>query len=63
MTEEEKIIERILEWAGRRDAAYAWYRNQPIPAVDGRTAEALVKLGQADVVYDYLEHMAFGGYA
>jgi hypothetical protein len=41
----------------------AWYRSQPIPALDGRTSEALVKSGQAGAVRDYLDHMALGGFA
>lgn len=63
MDEELKIVERILEWAGNRDQAYAWYRNQPIPALGGQTAEAMVKLGQAEVIHNYLDHLAVGGYA
>jgi hypothetical protein len=41
----------------------AWYRSQPIPALDGRTPEALVKGGQAGAVRDYLDHIALGGFA
>jgi hypothetical protein len=63
MDAELEIIERILEWAGSRDDAYAWYRNHPIPAVGGQTAEAMVKLGHADVIHNYLDHLAVGGYA
>jgi hypothetical protein len=41
----------------------AWYRAEPIPAFGGRTAEALVKAGEAAAVRDYLDHIAAGGYA
>lgn len=58
-----EIITRVTEWAGGRAQAMAWYRAQPIPAFGGRTAEALVKTGQAAAVRDYLDHMALGGYA
>jgi hypothetical protein len=41
----------------------AWCRSQPIPALDGRTAEALVKAGRATAVRDYLDQIALGGFA
>jgi hypothetical protein len=58
-----EIISRVADWAGGRQQAMAWYRAQPIPALGGRTAEALVKSGQATAVRDYLDHVALGGYA
>lgn len=58
-----EILARVDEWAGGPMAAMAWYRSQPIPALDGRTAEALVKSGQATAVRDYLDHVALGGFA
>ncbi len=63
MTEMLEIIVRIKDWAGSETQAMAWYRSQPIPALDGRTAEALVKSGDAAAVRDYLDHMALGGFA
>ena len=63
MTEMLEIITRIKDWAGSETQAMAWYRSQPIPALDGRTAEALVKTGDAAAVRDYLDHMALGGFA
>jgi len=58
-----EIVARIREWAGGDTQAMAWYRSQPIPALDGRTAEALVKAGEAGAVRDYLDHLALGGFA
>ncbi len=58
-----EIVARIRDWAGGETQAMAWYRSQPIPALDGRTPEALVKAGQAGAVRDYLDHLALGGYA
>ncbi len=58
-----EILTRVADWAGGRMQAMAWYRAQPIPAFGGRTAEALVKTGQAAAVRDYLDHLALGGYA
>lgn len=63
MTEMLEIISRIREWAGGEAQAMAWYRSQPIPALDGRTPEALVKDGRAGAVRDYLDHLALGGFA
>lgn len=63
VTEMLEIISRIREWAGGEAQAMAWYRSQPIPALDGRTSEALVKSGRAGAVRDYLDHLALGGFA
>ena len=63
VTEMLEIISRVRDWAGGEAQAMAWYRSQPIPALDGRTSEALVKSGRADSVRDYLDHMALGGFA
>lgn len=58
-----EIVGRVMEWAGGKEQAMAWYRAQPIPAFGGRTAEALVKDGKAAAVRDYLDHLAVGGFA
>ncbi|CAN7265028.1 antitoxin Xre/MbcA/ParS toxin-binding domain-containing protein [Caulobacter sp. LjRoot300] len=63
MTEMLEILSRLETWAGGRGQALAWYRAQPIAALDGRTAEALVKSGKAGLVRDYLDHLALGGFA
>jgi uncharacterized protein (DUF2384 family) len=63
VTEMLEIISRIRDWAGGEAQAMAWYRSQPIPALDGRTPEALVKSGKAGAVRDYLDHLALGGFA
>ena len=63
VTEMLEIISRVRAWAGGEAQAMAWYRAQPIPALDSRTPEALVKAGQAGAVRDYLDHMALGGFA
>ena len=58
-----EILTRIQGWAGSPTQALAWYRAEPIPAFGGRTAESLVKTGQAGAVRDYLDHLATGGHA
>lgn len=58
-----EILSRVSDWAGGKERAMAWYRAQPIAAFGGRTAESLVKSGEATAVRDYLDHIAIGGYA
>jgi hypothetical protein len=58
-----EIISLVQAWAGGPAQAMAWYRAEPIPAFGGRTAEALVKSGNAGAVRDYVDHLATGGYA
>ena len=42
-----EIVSRASGWAGGKEQAMAGSRAQPIAAFGGRTAEALVKDGQA----------------
>ncbi len=58
-----EILDRVDDWAGGEAQALAWYRSQPIPALNGRTAEALVQSGDAALVRGYLDHLALGGFA
>jgi uncharacterized protein (DUF2384 family) len=58
-----EVLRLIENWAGGEAQALAWYRSQPIPALDGRTAEALVQNGEAAAVRNYLDHLALGGFA
>jgi uncharacterized protein (DUF2384 family) len=58
-----EIINLVQAWAGGPAQAMAWYRAEPIPAFGGRTAESLVKSGQATALRDYLDSIAMGGFA
>jgi hypothetical protein len=58
-----EILIRVSTWAGGPAQAMAWYRAEPIPAFGGRTAESLVKSGQATALRDYLDSIAMGGFA
>ncbi len=58
-----EILARVTAWAGGRAQAMAWYRAEPIAAFGGRTAESIVKSGQAGALRDYLDHIAMGGFA
>lgn len=57
-----EIINRILPWTGTVQAAFAWYRSQPLPSFGGQTAEDLVKAGHVEEVRSYLARIAVGGY-
>ena len=58
-----EIVGRVSNWAGGKEQAMAWYRAQPIAAFGDRTAESLVKSGEAGALRDYLDHIAMGGFA
>ena len=63
LAEMSEILRRVTDWAGGGRQAFAWYRAEPIPAFGNRTAESLVKSGQATALRDYLDHLALGGFA
>jgi uncharacterized protein (DUF2384 family) len=63
MREMLEILTRVSAWAGGGAQAMAWYRAEPIPGFGGRTAESIVKSGQAGALRDYLDHIAMGGFA
>jgi Protein of unknown function (DUF2384) len=63
LREMNEILTRVSAWAGGPAQAMAWYRAEPIPAFGGRTAEQLVKSGQATALRDYLDSIAMGGFA
>ncbi len=58
-----EIVAYVKDWAGSLDEAGRWFRSQPIPALGGRTAEAMVMSGQAALVREYLDHLSQGGHA
>ena len=63
LREMNEILIRVSAWAGGKAQAMTWYRAEPIPAFGGRTAEQLVKSGQAGALRDYLDSIAMGGFA
>ncbi len=63
LREMNEILIRVSAWAGGPAQAMAWYRAEPIPAFGGRTAESLVKSGQATALRAYLDSIAMGGFA
>ena len=63
LTEMSEILHRVTGWSGGGRQAFAWYRGEPLPAFGGRTAESIVKSGNATALRDYLDHLALGGFA
>jgi hypothetical protein len=59
----EAIIDLVSDWAGSREAAGVWYCTQPLAAFGGRTAESLVKAGEATALCSYLDSLGLGGFA
>ena len=57
-----EIVNRVLPWIGTVQAAFAWYRAQPLPSFGRLTAEDLVKAGRGESVRNYLPRVAAGGY-
>lgn len=60
---EAEILARLERLCGSPEAARAWYHLHPIPALGNRTAATLVKKGNSDSVFAYLDHLDVGGYA
>ena len=58
-----EIISKITPWTGSEQLAMAWYRNEPIPAFGGLTAENLVVQNKANIVRQYIQHLTLGGFA
>ncbi|MEO0797314.1 MAG: MbcA/ParS/Xre antitoxin family protein [Verrucomicrobiota bacterium] len=61
--EANEIVARVVDWAGGEDEAWKWYRAHPIPAFGDRTAESLVKTGNAEQVREYLDAVATGAFS
>ncbi|WP_149194429.1 antitoxin Xre/MbcA/ParS toxin-binding domain-containing protein [Luteimonas suaedae] len=45
---------------GDRTRAIFWFMNEPLPDFDYQTPDALVRMGKAQVVVDYIESIAGG---
>ncbi len=58
-----EILDRVEGETGSRLAAYAWFRDEPLPGFGGVTADSLLREGKAAQVQAYLDRIAAGGYA
>lgn len=58
-----RILAQVEEMAGDPDQAIVWFRHQPLPGHDGKTAQDLVQAGHGAAVLSYLEDLRDGAYA
>jgi len=58
-----RILVEASELAGSEGRAVLWFRYQPLPGFDGKTAEDLVTEGYAGAVRAYLQDLRHGAYA
>ena len=59
-----EILRRVEAHTGCATlVAYAWFRSEPLPGLDGMTPHQLVRRGRADHVHAYLDQVTTGGYA
>jgi hypothetical protein len=58
-----EILNRLEPRFGSALIAYAWYRSEPLPGFDGRTAMQLVRNGRAEAVMDYIDAVDAGVHA
>lgn len=58
-----RILAQVEELIGDSDQAIVWFRHQPVPGYDGKTAQNLFEAGYASAVLRYLEELRDGAYA
>ena len=55
-----EILNKVEPRFGSALIAYAWYRSEPLPGFDGRTAMQLVQDGKAQQVLEYVDAVDAG---
>ena len=58
-----EILNKVEPRFGSELMAYAWYRSEPLPGFDGRTAMQLVQEGKAQPVLEYIDAVDAGVFA
>ena len=58
-----EVLNKVEPRFGSELMAYAWYRSEPLPGFDGRTAMQLVRDGKAQQVLDYIDAVDAGVFA
>jgi len=58
-----EILNKVEPRFGSELMAYAWYRSEPLPGFDGRTAMQLVQEGKAQQVLEYIDAIDAGVFA
>ncbi|OAN70970.1 hypothetical protein A8B82_21935 [Sulfitobacter sp. EhC04] len=58
-----EVLNKVQHRFGSELMAYAWYRSEPLPGFDGRTAMQLVQEGKAQQVLEYIDAIDAGVFA
>ena len=58
-----EVLNKVTPRFGSELIAYAWYRSEPLPGFDGRTAMQLVREGKAQQVLEYIDAVDAGVFA
>ena len=58
-----EVLNKVEPRFGSELMAYAWYRSEPLPGFDGRTAMQLVQDGKAQQVLEYIDAVDAGVFA
>jgi len=58
-----EVLNKVEPRFGSELMAYAWYRSEPLPGFDGRTAMQLVREGRAQQVLEYIDAADAGVFA
>lgn len=58
-----EVLNKVEPRFGSELMAYAWYRSEPLPGFDGRTAMQLVQEGKAQLVLEYVDAVDAGVFA
>ncbi len=58
-----EVLNKVEPRFGSELMAYAWYRSEPLPGFDGRTAMQLVQDGKAQQVHAYIDAVDAGVFA
>ncbi len=58
-----EVLNKVEPRFGSELMAYAWYRSEPLPGFDGRTALQLVREGKVQQVLEYIDAVDAGVFA
>ena len=58
-----EVLNKVEPRFGSKLMAYAWYRSEPLPGFDNRTAMQLVQEGKAQQVLEYIDAVDAGVFA
>ena len=58
-----EVLNKVEPRFGSELMAYAWYRSEPLPGFDGRTAMQLVQESKAQQVLEYIDAVDAGVFA